>query len=167
MSKRITSLFATILLATSIGCTTTHDDSSHLVDAAKPKSTEEEQRRRDLMVGTWFGEAKTKDGGSRMHIVQRKEDGSAVILFRAFEPDGTVQNSAEVNHWGLDGDIYFSMTRGWLNNSGFKPADITRAYFYDAYKVISLSEEKFEYQHIVSGNRYEVKRVEDGFQFPK
>lgn len=119
------------------------------------------------MVGKWYGSQPTKEGGVKQHTIERAIDGSYKIVFRVTDANGKVEESSEVGHWGVSGPIYFSIFRGWLSDGRLSTSDPTSPYNYDAYKIINLSTEDFEYESFSSGNRYKIKRVPNDFEFPK
>lgn len=136
------------------------------VDSVKPDETALAKANRGKMIGRWFGDTPTKDGGRKMEIVDRYADGTMKITFRVVEPSGEVWDQIELAFWGISGPVYFTMTKGWLEGRRFTPADSTQAYFYDAYEVLELLEESFAYRHFATGSEYRVTKVEPDFDFP-
>lgn len=131
----------------------------------KPDASQEQQR--SLLVGTWFGDAKTKDGGRRLQITQRAPSGTYKVTFRVFEPSGQTWEQSEVGFWGVSGGVYFTITKGWVDGESFSEANPTDASLNDAYQIVELTEERFIYRALQSGNEYSLSRVADSFQFPE
>jgi hypothetical protein len=78
-----------------------------------------------------------------------------------------INGVSEVGLWGISGPVYFTITRGWVRDQRFSPADPTQATFYDAYEILELSKDKFRYKSFVIGDEYTEKRVSDSFSFPE
>lgn len=92
-------------------------------------------------------------------MVQRNADGTYRIDFTSTDARGVVSTHAEVGRWGSSAGYYFTATRGFSSPRGMQSADTTRPDLYDLYRIIALSEDSFEYQHLPDGNRYLVTRV--------
>lgn len=135
------------------------------VHVFKPES-EVAQARRESMVGRWFGESATKDGGSIQHIVDRRADGTYQVWFRIREAGGRLSQQSEVGFWGVSGSIYFTMTRGWVGKEGIRPVDSRDPTFDDAYEILAASDEEIRYKSVELGDEYVVRRVADEFFFP-
>ncbi|MDH3588562.1 MAG: hypothetical protein OEQ74_04090 [Gammaproteobacteria bacterium] len=122
------------------------------------------QHDRDKMVGKWLGESDSGDGKLRLTLVERRENGTYTLTFRTYEGHN-YEEAVEVGLWGISGPVYFTIMRGWMTGGRFAPSDTTRAYYYDAYKIIQLDNATFEYQSVETGNRFVNRRVGDDFQF--
>ena len=119
------------------------------------------------MIGKWYGSQPTKEGGVKKWIVERMSPGTYKIVFRIYEKDATSYwEQIEVGEWGVSGPVYFSILRGWVKDGKLTPADPTDPFNYDAYKIISLTDEKFEYENYDSGDVYGIKKVPISFDFP-
>lgn len=148
-----------------VGCTSkyTHDAE---VTESKPTLSVSEKERWNLMVGKWYGSNPTKSGGVRQFITERYQDGSYRDIFKVTDAQGNSSESSEVGYWGISGLISFAIFRGWLNQGIIEPSDPTDPYNYDAYHIISLNSEEYEYSHVTTGNRFRVKKVDPDFVFP-
>ena len=120
-----------------------------------------------MMVGKWYGNQPTKDGGLRQQLIQRAPDGTYGITFRVTNQDGEIIEQTEVGQWGVSGPVYFSIFRGWLDGDEFIPADSADPYNYDAYRILTLTSDFFEYEHVTTGNRFTLERVSNDFDFPE
>jgi hypothetical protein len=69
--------------------------------------------------------------------------------------------------WGVSGPIYFSIMKGWIKNSNFFPSDPRNPAYYDAYEIIEIDQKKFKYRSFDTGMIFEVKKVDDSFEFSK
>ncbi|NAW64995.1 hypothetical protein [Photobacterium halotolerans] len=156
-------LAITLVFVSLAGCSVVPKDESNLVTEAKPGLPETKVEQRLMMLGKWYGDLPTKEGGRKQWTIERSTDGTYRIDFLITKHDGTTQQSSEAGHWGVAGDIYFSMYRGAIDNGQFYPSNPSDPYNYDAYNIIRLTKESFEYQNIDSGNKYTVKKVSTNF----
>ncbi len=131
------------------------------ITAEKPALTGTQETIFLNLVGRWYDSQPTKEGG----MMERSANGTYKIIFKITSKDGKVEQSAEVGLWGACGNVYFSIFKGYLVGEKFEQVDPTNPYSYDAYNIIKLSEERFEYKHVTSGNKYIVKRVSSEFKF--
>ena len=83
------------------------------------------------------------------------------------ERTAAYREQIEVGEWAISGPVYFLSTKGWVDGDTFLKADSTSPDLYDAYRIISLEPKLFEYEHFVSGNRYQVRRVNSNFVLPE
>ncbi len=158
----VTSLFIGLALT---GCATTNT-STVAVTSQKPSLTLSQEETWNLMTGKWYGSQPTKDGGKKQEIMERSPQGTYKITFRVFDKDGKYKEQAEAGHWGVSGPVYFTIFRGWIEGDQLSPSNPADPYNYDAYKIIELNTDVFEYENYSSGNRYVIKRVPNDFQFP-
>lgn len=147
------------------GCAST-DISKVVVTPEKPSLTLSQEQTWSLMIGKWFGSQSTKDGGKKQQIMERSPQGTYQITFRIFDKDGKMEQQSEAGHWGVSGPVYFTIFRGWVEGNQLSPSNPDDPYNYDAYKIIRLNSEVFEYESYSSGNKYSIKRVANDFQFP-
>lgn len=122
--------------------------------------------QRQLLVGTWYGEKPTEDGGLRQQVTRRAADGTFRVDFRWSGGTQSAGEQSEVGYWGISGPVYFTITRGWIDGDAFEPADPTDASLNDAYEVLELEAGQFRYRSLQTGTEYQVQRVRDGFEFP-
>ncbi|MBT1063512.1 hypothetical protein KJY73_07995 [Bowmanella sp. Y26] len=158
--KNLSIILVFILLA---GCSVVPKNGSNLVTEAKPILPKTKVEQRTMMLGKWYGDLPTKEGGRKQWTIERSTDGTYKIDFLITKIDGTTQKFSEAGHWGVAGDIYFSMYRGAIDNGQFYPSDPSDPYNYDAYNIIGLTSDSFEYQNIDSKNKYIVKKVQSNF----
>jgi len=145
-----------------IGCTSEYT-SSEKVTNGSPLLSEKLEVKRNVMIGKWYGFQPLVKGGSKEHLVERYSNGQYKIAFRITDNEGTIKDSEEVGYWGISGNIYFTIFKGWLQNNKVKYADPSSPYNYDAYEILYIDESKFEYKHIETGNSYIIKKVSDDF----
>ncbi|USA41684.1 hypothetical protein NCG89_09140 [Spongiibacter taiwanensis] len=121
---------------------------------------------RRMLLGKWYGVAKSADGGSKEWLIERLVDGTYRIDFRFNQANGVVTSQSEVGFWGVSEDIYFRIFRGWVQADGMKVADATDPDHYDAYEILALSKNYFRYRHLGLSEIYTVKKMPDHFQLP-
>lgn len=130
------------------------------------ESSYTEVKNRSLMLGRWFGQQSTTEGGIRQQINERKKDGTYRVTFRLKNTASEITEDIEVGQWGLSGPIYFSTFTGSVKNGKLHPANPDSATHYNAYKILALDEEMFKYQSYTSKSVYTLKKVDANFKFP-
>ena len=115
--------------------------------------------QRDLLVGTWRGDAPVKGGGNVTWEMIRHADGTYRVNFMRTDVQGLVTAQSEVGIWGVSGGVYFSATRGFAEANGIEAAYTTDPALYDTYRIDLLTADMFEYESLSTGNRYIVRRV--------
>lgn len=159
ITMRLVRICLLVLFASVAGCAIRGSESIDVFKSQLPVSAKE---RREAMIGKWLGEATTKEGGVRRWLVQRASDGTHRITFRTRIPGKDWNEQTEVGYWGIAGSTYFTIMKGWMDGQRFLPADASNPYFYDAYKVVRLTELEFEYAS-EDGTRFSVKKVSPEF----
>tara|TARA_B100000768_G_C11165037_1_gene326208 strand:+ start:320 stop:814 length:495 start_codon:yes stop_codon:yes gene_type:complete len=162
---RIPSIIALFVGLALTGCATTNT-STVTVTSQKPSLSLAQEETWDLMIGKWYGSQPTKDGGKKQTIMERSPQGTYKITFRVFDKDGKYKEQAEVGHWGVSGPVYFTMFRGWIKGDQLSPSNPSDPFNYDAYKIIKLNKDVFEYEDYSTGDKYVTKKVPNDFQFP-
>jgi len=122
---------------------------------------------REIFVGRWYGETPEAGGVTKRWVVDAFPDGVFRITFRFYEGDGSYREQIEVGEWAISGPVYFLSTKGWVDDGMFLKADTSKGELYDAYKILKLDAGVFEYEHYVNGNRYQVRKVDTGFNLPE
>jgi hypothetical protein len=92
------------------------------------------ESRRALLVGRWYGENQTEEGGEQLELTDLDANGTFKTQFRIIERSGSVSDHSEVGLWGVSGPVYFTITQGLVRRERFSSADPTRASLYDAYE---------------------------------
>lgn len=137
------------------------------VSAFKPEAAPEVHLRREMLVGTWYGDQPTKAGGRRQWIMRRSEDGTFQVTFRISAPEKGVTQQTEFGDWGVSANLLITVTRGYVRPDGRKDAvDGADSYFWDVYEVQEVSGSAFSYRSVETGSAYRVKKVADDFVFP-
>ncbi|MGY2222208.1 hypothetical protein ACW9IK_05880 [Pseudomonas gingeri] len=125
-----------------------------------------QQKQRPLIVGKWYSDSPTTEGGHVMEIAEHRANGTYVVSFRVIDKTGKVKDSQEAGFWGTAGNIYFTITKGWIQDSKFIPAPPGLADLEDAYQILELKNGKFRYRSVENKNVYSAIKVDDTFQFP-
>ncbi len=154
-------LFIFLVTVIVSGCTTPDGR----VTYSKPDAGAVNEISRAALVGAWFGNQPTRDGTLKQWITRRSPDGLFEARFREVRDGVVINESHELGEWGLSYELEVVITRGWLEQGGFKPAP-PDAYFWDVYRIERVDEHGMIYVHHGTGHRYEVRRVADDFEFP-
>lgn len=133
----------------------------------KPAMTTDQKAAWSRMVGRWYGSQPTEKGGHMDWLVERAPEGVYQITFRVHDRDGTVTDRVEVGEWGVSGPIYFSIYRAYVTDGRLIPSNPADPYNYDAYQIIRLTDDTFEYQSVTSGAHYTIRRVGPDFELPE
>lgn len=149
--------FTAILLA---GCASTS-----AIERVKPDD-EKASSQREMMVGTWYGEAPLKDGGQRLWLIDRKQDGTFMVEFLMMEAGGEQWRQAEAGIWGYSAGIYFTKTMAIGSRDLLSAVDPTNANYDDTYSVKSLTADALSTESLTTGNTFSVKRVPSSFILP-
>ncbi|GAC13685.1 hypothetical protein [Aliiglaciecola lipolytica] len=137
------------------------------VTELKPEISETKVEQRIMMLGRWYGDTPTKEGGRKQWIIDRAENGTYTIDFLVTKANKTKQQFSEKGIWGVAGNIYFSIYQGATHQGEFHPSDPSDPYNYDAYHIINITSVSFEYQNIDSQNKYMVSKVPASFVLGK
>jgi hypothetical protein len=157
--KKIALVFAVLFLN---GCAS--QCGPKLETAEKPEIFADSVNRAQL-IGTWLGESPVKDGSSVKFITQRGDDGSMKIHFRISSPKEQTRDQVEVGFWGISGGVYFTLTRGMLQDGHVFAVNTKDSTYYDAYRAVSISPSEFKYKSLSTQEEFIVKRVTNDFKF--
>lgn len=150
--------FSLVLLIVCVSCA--HQPASTAIDAVKASDMgAAREERRHQMVGRWLGEAPTKDGKTERWLMERRLDGTFTVMFQILDKQKKVFEQTETGYWGIVGDIYFSLTREILHGDKFDPQDVTKATYYDAYKILNFDANTLHYKDLDFGNEYTIHKV--------
>jgi len=123
------------------------------------------QDRHDAMVGRWYGMAPIKDGGTRHWLGELTAEGEFRIDFVSVI-DGEIKRQTEVGYWGVSGDIHFTRTLALIKDGRTLPADRSKAYFSDAYRILALDATHMRYRSVDTDNEYTLRKVDAAFEIP-
>lgn len=124
---------------------------------APPVWANQQAGQEKLAVGTWYGEyAPAPNQPLQRFIVTRLADGSFSLQARLYEKGKIVSDLRNRGLWGISNGMYFTVTTEVNGErTDFKNPGVTHPYL-----VRTLSQGEFEYQHIPSGNKFRVVRVD-------
>lgn len=118
--------------------------------------------QREQLIGSWYRSDKT-EFESTSEMAQLNKDGTFSFTFYIYNLDGKVLDEVtEYGDWGLVGNIHFTITKEEVAEKQVYLADMTDAENYHAYQVIELNNEYFTYEHVVTGEKYQLFRLLDG-----
>ena len=117
---------------------------------------------RELLLGQWFRQEIDEHGNQFIEIADFTLDGTFQFCFTTQSKQGDViEKVTELGDWGLVGDIHFTITKNEVIEDDIYAADLDNAQNYQAYKVVALTAEYFQYQHVVSNESYTLRRISD------
>lgn len=130
-----------------------------------PELNEQQLSKWKTLIGKWYGKQPIKGGGVHEWLVDRKSDGTYEIHFRHHKGNGSIESKVEIGQWGTSGNVYFTIYRASVLNGHVYPTSTSDPYHYDAYHILSLTENEFEYQHARTGGRFKVRKVSADYSF--
>ena len=140
------------------------ESAGETVTLFKPSETRDARRLHAGLVGVWYGDQPGEGGARQQRLMRRNADGTFVVAFRVTYPDGRVEKSEEYGEWGVSGGLLLTLTRGWIKLGMRWPIEKPSGYFWDAYRVNTLTRESFDYTSLDTGNHYQSRRVEEDFK---
>ena len=151
-----------------VGCSATpvHPVSVPTAWFMKSEAPNADAKARILMIGRWFSDTNDPDGIRRMALETMHEDGTFEISFRSIHGGKVVTEQTEYGLWGVSGDINFMITQGYVEDGHRLPVSPKDPTYYDAYRIIRLTLDRFDCTHIVAGGNFQKIKVPDSFQFP-
>ena len=120
---------------------------------------------RRALIGRWFRVELDDHGREIMEIAQLAEDGSYEFHFTISQQENLIEESIEFGDWGLCGDIHFTITKGEVIDNETFSANTADPNNYHAYKVLSLNNQVFSYQHIETQEIYVLKRITENIGY--
>ena len=160
--QRIRALFCVVVLFALGGC-----ESERVITDAKPVLPNDQVAAWNLLIGTWYSKQPLKEGGYRETIAAKYSDGTYKIRFRARHENGTVVDNTEIGVWGFSGGVHFTIFRGWVQeDSSVIPSDTSDPYNYDAYQVLKLTQDEFEYRTFAGRKHIFCEKSQRKFRFP-
>lgn len=140
----------------------------NLQDETSPtRSGSTRQKKWAQLIGKWFGSLDLEGGGKYTWINERKNDGTYKVQFRITDASGKKEEFIEVGEWGVSGDIYFTIYKGDLEGGKIIPVDTTNPTYRDAYRILNLTNDIFEYEGLDEGSRFSVRKVAPNFTLPE
>lgn len=117
---------------------------------------------RNMLLGYWFRGDSDNEGNQITEFARIESNGSFEFVFIQYNQAGeVVEEITELGHWGLVGDIHFTITKGELIDDEHYDANMEDEENYQAYKVLVLDSYIVKYQHIITKEVYILRRVVD------
>jgi len=113
----------------------------------------------NLLVGRWYGQFSDSSSRSRRWITERKDDGTFVITYELSIGGAVTEQGTESGSWSLSAGHYHTRTE-MVNG---QKVNLIDPYFNDTYTVLNLTSEHFEYKHLTTKRRYDVRKVPPNF----
>ncbi|MGJ8692165.1 MAG: hypothetical protein ACSHW0_06755 [Thalassotalea sp.] len=115
---------------------------------------------RELLLGKWYRNTTDEQGNQISEYAQMAADGSFEFTFIFHNNEGEItQQIIEIGDWGLVGDIHFTITKGEIIDDEHYPVDLNEPDNYNAYRVLALTNQTFQYQHIISPEIFISRRI--------
>ena len=117
---------------------------------------------REQFFGRWYRMAIDEQGQQKSEYAQLFPDGRFEFTFSTLNKYSEVcQQEIQLGDWGIVGDIHFTITKSELIDQALYDADLSNADNYDAYRILTLDSQIFEYQHIFTNEVFIMRRVID------
>jgi len=121
---------------------------------------------RALLFGRWYRNDIDEKGLQTVEYAQLSADGSFEFTFMSTDQDTDVTEEViELGDWGLVGNIHFTITKSELIEQQLYAADLNDSNNYQAYKVLQLNHQVFEYQHIETKEIFMMRKVTDAIGY--
>jgi len=156
----VLSLIALLLLG---GCSSPSRTIYAETDMIVDPNDVDESANWERMCGKWYGIKLLREGGKREWLLIREANGKYTSIFLNSLPGKAPERSVEVGEWGISGDVYFTVFKGWMFGARLSPAKQghdTR----EAYHIVKLANDECIYECAESGELYRVVRVSDDFE---
>jgi hypothetical protein len=115
---------------------------------------------REQLIGQWH-RSDSNGAENFSELAQLNDDGSFTFTFYTYNLEGSVVDEiSELGMWGLVGDLHFTITEAEVENQQHFKADMTDNDNYHAYRVLALSDDNFTYEHVVTGEKFTLFKVQ-------
>lgn len=117
---------------------------------------------RALLFGCWYRKDIDEQGQQVVEYAELSADGSFEFTFVSTEQETNVTEQViELGDWGLVGNVHFTITKTELIDQQLYAADLNDSNNYQAYNVLQLNHQFFEYQHIETKEVFMMRKVTD------
>ncbi len=117
---------------------------------------------RSFLFGKWYRSEHDENGNAFTEYAQLSADGHYEFTFIQHDDEGNIsEQTVESGDWGLVGNIHFTISKSEFIEDEHYAADLTHEDNYHAYRVLSLTSQIFEYQHILTNEVFILRRVID------
>jgi hypothetical protein len=164
---RIISLLTIAFLVAGCGSRIPGRSSGPPVSATKSLTPETVTHLRHLLIGCWYGDQPTKEGGRKQWIAQRHSDGTFRIRFRISNGRGYVEEQVESGDWGVSSRFMVYVTKSLSNDTLREKVPASDPYYWDIYEILEVDSVHLEYLAVATGNRFLVRKVPFDFTMPQ
>lgn len=117
---------------------------------------------RALLFGRWYRNDIDEQGRQIVEYAELSADGSFEFTFVSTNQEtDTTEQVIELGDWGLVGNIHFTITKNEFIDQQLYAADLNDSDNYQAYNVLQLNHNIFEYQHIESKEIFMMRKITD------
>ncbi|MBL4899226.1 MAG: hypothetical protein JKX76_06195 [Colwellia sp.] len=117
---------------------------------------------RALLFGRWYRNDTDTKGLKVVEYAELSADGSFEFTFVSTEQETNItEQIIELGDWGLVGNIHFTITKSELVDQQLYAADLNDSDNYQAYEVLKLDHQTFEYQHIETKEIFKMRKITD------
>lgn len=117
---------------------------------------------RALLFGRWYRNNIDTNGLEVVEYAELSADGSFEFTFISTQQDTNIkEHIVELGDWGLVGDVHFTITKNELIDQQLYSADLNDSDNYQAYNVLQLDHNTFEYQHIETKEIFIMRKITD------
>jgi hypothetical protein len=117
---------------------------------------------RALLFGRWYRNDIDEQGRQIVEYAELSADGSFEFTFVSTNQEtNTTEQVIELGDWGLVGNIHFTITKNEFIDQQLYAADLNDSDNYQAYNVLQLNHNIFEYQHIESKEIFMMRKITD------
>jgi len=117
---------------------------------------------RALLFGRWYRNDIDEQGQQVVEYAELSADGSFEFTFVSTEQETNITEQViELGDWGLVGNVHFTITKSELIDQQLYAADLNDSDNYQAYNILQLNHQVFEYQHIETKEIFMMRKVTD------
>lgn len=117
---------------------------------------------RALLFGRWYRNDIDTQGRQIVEYAELSADGSFEFTFVSTEQETNVtEQIIELGDWGVVGNVHFTITKSELIDQQLYAADLNNSDNYQAYNILQLNHQLFEYQHIETKEIFIMRKVTD------
>lgn len=117
---------------------------------------------RALLFGRWYRNDIDTQGRQIVEYAELSADGSFEFTFVSTEQETNLtEQIIELGDWGVVGNVHFTITKSEFVDQQLYAADLNNSDNYQAYNILQLNHQVFEYQHIETKEIFIMRKVTD------
>ncbi len=117
---------------------------------------------RALLFGRWYRNDIDTQGRQIVEYAELSADGSFEFTFVSTEQETNItEQIIELGDWGVVGNVHFTITKSEFVDQQLYAADLNNSDNYQAYNILQLNHQVFEYQHIETKEIFIMRKVTD------